>query len=209
MTDHQLKMTKPRGRPSRSSEEVARSRHRIASHASRLFKEEGYKAVSIRKLAEAAGCTPRTVYAHFTSKFEILTMIWVEIFEDLFAQLGEVARHENDPFTRLERVCSKYVTYWLDNSESYFLVFMSGGISRTDVESFVSGQSPEGHFKLFQDCIASALGERAASDRLDRASEALICGLNGIAQAHSTLHGHPWSEPEELVTVMVKCALHA
>ncbi len=43
-------------------------RTEILRHASRLFAEQGYRATSVREVAEACGCTKPALYYHFANK---------------------------------------------------------------------------------------------------------------------------------------------
>lgn len=43
-------------------------RGEILAHASRLFADQGYRATSVREVAEACGCTKPALYYHFANK---------------------------------------------------------------------------------------------------------------------------------------------
>lgn len=156
---------RPRGRPRATPEDIACNRARIAAVARRLFQAEGYAAVSMRRLAQEAGCTPMTLYSYFDSKADILHLLWDEILSGLFAALEARAAAEPDPVARLEAVAQGYLAYWLARRDHYFMVFMSGGLSRADVEGFVApAQRQRGvlaRFDLFTTCLADARTLRA------------------------------------------------
>ena len=61
-----------RGRPARSSKQIADMRAHISACALRLFEDEGYAAISMRRLAQEAGCTAMTLYKYFDNKIDIL-----------------------------------------------------------------------------------------------------------------------------------------
>ncbi|MFM2399007.1 MAG: hypothetical protein RL341_1164 [Pseudomonadota bacterium] len=196
-----------RGRPSRSAEQIADMRTHIADCALRLFQQEGYAAVSMRKLAAQAGCTTKTVYAYFDAKIDILSLLWSDVFTTLFDRLDALAAAQRAPVARLEAVAQAYVSFWLEHREQYFLVFMSGGISRAEVEGYVATGVPRARFDLFARCLADALGGKADAKLLREKSEALFCALNGISQALITISGHNWSAPESLVRIAVRGVL--
>ena len=196
-----------RGRPARSPVQIEDMRLHIAACARRLFQAEGYAAVSMRKLAAEAGCTPKTLYAYFAAKIDVLSLLWSEVFAALFDQLDARAAEVPDPKARLEAVAHGYVAYWLQHREAYFLVFMSSGLTRPDVEDFVATGSPRARFDLFAQCLAEARGSAAPDADLKERTEALVCALNGIAQALITLSGHAWSSPQALVRRAVAGAL--
>ncbi len=54
------------------SESKARTRARLIAEAERLFREQGYAATSLEDIAKAAEVTKGAIYAHFTSKEDLL-----------------------------------------------------------------------------------------------------------------------------------------
>ena len=173
-------------------------RSQIAACALKLFQQEGYAAISMRRLAQEAGCTAMTLYQYYDSKFDILSALWAEVFGRLFDELGRIALTECDPKERLNAVALGYVSYWLEHREHYFMVFMSGGVSQADVTGFVSGSDTLARFELLHTSLQAALGDDDA-EVLRVKAELLLCMLNGIAHNLITIGGYPWSDPEKLV----------
>lgn len=60
-----------------------RSRVRILTAARELFQTHGYQAVSVERIAEAAGVGPATIYNHFGSKATIVAYLIKDVFEDV------------------------------------------------------------------------------------------------------------------------------
>ena len=174
-------------------------RAHIAACALKLFQQDGYAAISMRRLAQEAGCTAMTLYKYYDNKFDILSALWAEVFGRLFDELGRVAITKSDPEARLYAVALGYVSYWLEHREHYFLVFMSGGVSQADVTGFVSGSETLARFDLLHTCLRAALGGDVSTEGLRLKTELLSCMLNGIAHNLITIGGYPWSAPEKLV----------
>jgi TetR/AcrR family transcriptional repressor of nem operon len=55
-----------------SREQMAQNRQRILDHASRLFRERGFEAVSVAEVMKAAGLTHGGFYGHFASKNDLI-----------------------------------------------------------------------------------------------------------------------------------------
>ena len=87
---------KARGRPAQSERQIAEMRARITGCALRLFEEEGFAAVSMRRIATEAGCTVMTVYKYFERKIDILRELWAQVFEELFDVLERRAAQHTD-----------------------------------------------------------------------------------------------------------------
>lgn len=193
-----------RGRPSLSEKEVTATQSNIARHAMRLFQEDGYEAVSMRRLAKEAGCTVMTLYRYYDRKIDILRQLWAEIFDDLFEGLDQIAKAETDPKTRLNKVAYGYLAYWLDRREHYFLVFMSSDVSQSDVSVFVGDDRILRRFSVLYDSLEAALGEGVEQVAVGLKSQQLLCFLNGIAHNLITISAFPWAEPRVLVEESVK-----
>jgi len=191
-------MPKRRGRPVQSSEQAEKVKAHISACAFRLFREEGYPAVSMRRLAQAAGCTVMTVYRYYPRKIDILRDLWSDVFHSLFDLLVEKAGSIESPALRLEAFAQGYVEYWLDRREHYFLVFMSSGVSQSDVSVFVEDDAVLKRFGIFRESLAAAL-PGASEAELALKSDLLLCTLNGIAHNLITISAYPWTAPKDLV----------
>lgn len=197
---------RPRGRPPRTTLDVQAIRARIAAVAIRLFREEGYASVSMRRLAQEAGCTTATLYAYFASKTDILSFLWAEVFEGLFATLGELASGQGDARARLGVVSRAYVRFWVDNPDTYRMVFMTEGVTQPDVAAFLDDSGTVGRFALFFDTLREAWPGRDPA-WADGRTQALLCGLQGVAHNLITVSGYGWSPAETLVDTLVEALL--
>lgn len=199
MTQPHEPRQKARGRPAQSERQIAEMRARITGCALRLFEEEGFAAVSMRRIATEAGCTVMTVYKYFERKIDILRELWAQVFEELFDVLERRAAQHTDAAGRLMAISFGYVEFWLERRDRYFMVFMSSGLSQSDVSVFVGNETVLARFRLFRDSLAEALGNDASDAVLTLKSELLLCALNGIAHNLITIGAYPWSKPEALV----------
>lgn len=204
-------MAKASGRPPRSAQENRDIQKRIASHASRLFREEGFGAVSMRRLAKEAGCSPMTLYAHFDGKTDILRYLWGDVlgalFEDMQRQLEGLAT----PALRLAKGAEVFVRYWLENPEHFRLVFMSNDVNRSDVKTFVEDADTMAHFRYFTGLVQAALPEGHTHKTTHKPkADALIAGLIGIALCANTIRDYSWTDPiimsDNLVMALLKDA---
>lgn len=198
-----------RGRPSLSEEDMAAMRRHITDCALRLFQEDGYDAVSMRRLAGEAGCTVMTLYRYFDRKIDILRQLWAEVFTELFDELDAVAAGEPDPARRLDKVARGYVGYWLSRREHYFLVFMSSGVSQSDVSVFVGDDRVVERFGVLRQCLVGALPPGTDEAAIDLKTQLLLCALNGIAHNLVTISAYPWACPDDLVGAAVAGVLRS
>src|SRR5258708_13020995 len=76
-------------------EKSERSRRQVLDAALELFAHQGYRATSVREIAEAAGVSTGNVYHHFPDKEAIFNTLLHE-----FWKISETSRY---PFTRALR----------------------------------------------------------------------------------------------------------
>ncbi len=176
-------------------------RARITDAARALFLGEGYRAVSMRRIAAGVGCSPMTLYGYFPAKIDLLGQLWKDVFTQLFADLHRIAHDGLTPFDELKLVSCAYVRYWVDHPDHYRMVFMSEGVSQPEVSLFATDGQIAQHYALFYALIKRAC--RIEQVGLILFGECLICALNGIAHNLITMSGYPWSKPEKLAETLV------
>lgn len=193
-------MTKKSGRPARSETDKQAMRAKIAAIARTLFREEGFDAISIRRLAKEVGCAPMTIYAHFENKTAILRYLWADVLNMLFTEIQRNLERVNTPGERLEITAQTFVKYWLHNPEHFRLVFMSNDVTRGDVDTFMQDPQTREYFKFITLMVQDVLPPNA--DPKSK-TDTLISGLIGVALCHNTIRDYPWSPPEIMVTRLV------
>ncbi len=193
---------KKRGRPPRAIADIERERARLASIAGDLFRKEGVAAISMRRLAKEAGVTPKTLYAYFADKQDILQHIWQAFFIDLFDQIDAIAKSKRTPRARLKAACLHYIDYWETHDDRYDMVFMSNGVSQSDVGVFLDDSPIVERYAVFSDLISAA----SNSDTPDPSPvklNALICALDGIAHNKVTISYYDWGSSKALLDTLL------
>jgi len=95
----------------------------LLAAARALFVEQGYEAVSIRKITQRAGCPVMTFYVYFRSKRELIRHIWDDILQLVFDAATEASRRETQPEARLKAFFLTFIQYFLNNPDNYRIVF--------------------------------------------------------------------------------------
>lgn len=154
-------------RPTRRQEIVA------AAHA--IAAEEGWQAVSVRRVAARVGCSAAALYQYLPDKDSILRAIALE-GEDRLAEALRAAMAEQPGRTRRMRAVARaYLSFALDNPEVYRVIHGLDGVSRL-------GTNP-------LDGPVGAVLRNAASALVDK--HGLVEPAKDIAQRMLALaHGH-------------------
>src|SRR5215470_14191423 len=107
----------------RQKEEV---RTNILSTAWQLVKEDGWEAVSIRKIADAIEYSVPVIYDHFENKEAILWEFAKEGFRMLSKKIQQAKDKSNDPHEQLKAIADAFWNFAFRNKEYYQLMFGMG-----------------------------------------------------------------------------------
>jgi AcrR family transcriptional regulator len=95
----------------------------ILEASMKLFVEEGFEAVTIRKIADLIEYSPTTVYLYFKDKDEIFYSLHDEGFEKLQEFNRNLPSIQN-PLVRLHKMGENYIRFGMDHREYYNLMFI-------------------------------------------------------------------------------------
>ena len=89
----------------------------ITQVAMNKFREKGYRAVSMRELADHVGIEAASSYNHFDSKESILKEICFRMAKEFFTGVEKALKEEKRPDKMLERFSRRSRIRWLKTSE--------------------------------------------------------------------------------------------
>src|SRR5580700_8448951 len=89
----------------------------------KLFIDEGFGNVTIRKIADLIEYSPTTVYLYFKDKDEIFTALHDIGFQRLTEANQDLASIHN-PLLRLHKMGENYLHFGMENPEFYNLMFI-------------------------------------------------------------------------------------
>ncbi|WP_339832271.1 TetR/AcrR family transcriptional regulator [uncultured Altibacter sp.] len=85
--------------------------------ASRLFKEKGYNAVSMRDIAQAMGIKAASLYNHITGKQEILSTLILEVAHEFTSGMRAVLDKESSPLQKIQEIIELHIDITVNASE--------------------------------------------------------------------------------------------
>jgi AcrR family transcriptional regulator len=95
----------------------------LLSAAADILETEGPDALSVRRIAAAAGVAPMGVYNHFDSKSGIIDALFIQGFERLRLALAGIA-DVHDPYEALREGGRRYRALALAHPKVYGLMFL-------------------------------------------------------------------------------------
>ena len=164
----------------RKEREKQKMRASILNAAMKLFLEESYDEVSLRKIADEIEYSPATVYNYFKDKDEILYALHNVAFDKFYEELSK-ANNIKNPMKRLKKLGTLYVSFAFKNPKYYDLMF----IMRSPIKNIHSEEDwKKGHesFQLLKDCVADCIKEGYLKrTNADTAAFAMWSFVHGMA----------------------------
>ena len=93
----------------------------ITKKASRLFKEKGYSATSMRDLADAIGIEAPSLYNHISGKKEILQEICFKVANLFNEHLAKIELSEQSILEKIELIIRFHINMMLQEYESVYI----------------------------------------------------------------------------------------
>lgn len=171
-------------------------RQEIVAAAYAIAAEDGWPAVSVRRVAARVGCSAAALYQYLPDKEAILRTIAAAGEDRLAAALRRAAAGEPAGVCRLSAVAAAYLDFALENPEFYQVMHGLDGVPRL-------GPAPlDGPVGAMLRDVAAGL---AADLGLDEASAGLARRLLALLHGHAALAlaGGKGGDPAELLQAAV------
>ncbi len=199
----------------RQVQEQAAVRERIIEAARQLFVDQGYDAVSLRKIADSIGYTAPALYTHFHDKTDIMRAICREDFSALAATFARIGRTTN-PVERILKAGMAYVRFAVEHPNHYRLMFMSPhpeGLAPEPEDLAKIGDPDLDGYAFLRHAVDEAVKQgkiREAYADADLVAQVLWAGVHGVVSLQITHKHDPWiswRSLERRSRTMIECQL--
>lgn len=162
-------------------------RKMILDASMKLFVEEGFENVSIRKIADLIEYSPTTVYLYFKDKNEILYNLHEMGFQKM-AEYNKELWDIKNPLLRLAKMGENYVRFGIENPQFYDLMFIL--------------QAPMDALQLMENCEWRS-GDAALGRLKDTIQECMDSGMIANSDVHAASMAI-WSMVHGLVSLAIR-----
>jgi AcrR family transcriptional regulator len=190
----------------RRERERAEFREEVLAAARKIVLEEGFDALTMRKIADAIEYAPGTIYLYFESRDAIAFELCRTGFEAFFQALAPAAAIA-DPLQRFADLGRRYIAFGLQNPETYRLLFMEDPkYSSTGFQE--RAEAPDSPGKRALGILAGIFDELRVQKRLkskldsQTLAETVWAAVHGIVSLKIGCHAYPQSSAEQLVEAM-------
>jgi AcrR family transcriptional regulator len=133
----------------RKERQKTEMREAILSAALKLFSDEGYENVTMRKIADKIEYSVGTIYLYYKDRDEIFFELHNRGFAEFYQKQLSV-QHIKDPIERLFAHGMAYIEFAMENPEYYDVMFISRTSAKTlhQFEHWMEGERTYGLLKL-------------------------------------------------------------
>lgn len=202
------------GTKERRQREKDALKQKILDAATELFTEDGYKNVTMRKIANKIEYSLPTIYEHFGNKAEILLNIYHQSGYLLLEKLQAIYDLDISPLAKIEKMGRAYVSVSLENRDFYELTFLTNSIRAEHDTEGLKLQSPacktidSPAYKAFTLLVRVLEDARREGVNLEEepmvVAQTLWAGLHGLVSLMITNPEFPWVDRNKLIDNMLK-----
>ncbi len=191
----------------RREREKQELRQKILRAASEIIKEEGYDALTIRKIATRLDYSPMALYSHFVDKQAILLALAGEVYKKIE---DERLRRSKNPLTMLRRALLLYIDFGLRHASEYQLVFMtrfpepSSALEEEYTKSDKAGYQSFGRLTGY---VAACVSDNKMKGDPFEIATVLWAGVHGVVSLLITQTGFPFGQRTAYATRVVDTLL--
>lgn len=179
----------------RRERERTELKEKILDAARDLFVNEGYEAVSMRKIADRIEYSPTALYLHFKDKESILRELCDADFLALGKQLARIARIA-DPVERLTATGAAYAEFAFEHPNHYRLMFMTPHPPPPKDESAIERGNPEEDAYAFLKSVVAECIEakrfRPEHQDVELMAQVIWAGIHGVVSLQIAKCNDDW-----------------
>ena len=194
-------------RPPYSAAERERIEAEIRQTALKLFREHGYRNVSMRAIGKALDLSATALYRYFASKEALLAAIRADGFAELKTRLFDVQTQESDPERILRAGVAAYLDFAINARDLYSLMYE---LDQTEVaedpQVAVNRRAAFAQAERIAQTLLEASGRQGDANQLAHIFWIGAHGLAALALAHQLDLGKDF---EALVEPLVRTLVNA
>ncbi len=177
----------------------------ILTAAAKLFREKGYKAASMRELAEKVGVEAASLYNHIRSKAELLHDICFNVANVFLENINQVEASGDSSIKKLEKLIRFHIRQMIDNFEE---VHVSDREWRYLEEPYLLNYQNQrrSYRRRFAQIIQTGIDE-GQINAIDPSTAVLVIlhAISGIESWHRSTHKVSGNELEEnMITILIE-----
>jgi AcrR family transcriptional regulator len=162
-------------------------RERLIDAAGKVFVEEGYQNLSMRRVAQEAACSQMAMYRHFANKEALIQHLCTQLYRRFADRMNREVEAICDPWQRFRRIIAAMIRFAVEYPDHYSLIFLVRHADPTVVaERERLGQ--EFLAEVYYPTIEALLPPESPKVVIEARLRQMVCCLHGTA---ALLIAHP------------------
>lgn len=196
------------GTKERHQRERDRIREAILAAARDLFVTEGYRNVSMRKIAERIEYSPTAIYLYFKDKPALIRELVAGDFRALAAQFSTIAR-VGDPIERLRQTGRAYIEFGLAHPSAYRTMFSAPPAAKSFQDEPDRGNPDRDGYAFLRGVVEEALAKGLLRPELtdpDLVAQVCWAGVHGVVSlliSRGQDDWAQWRDRSEIIELML------
>jgi AcrR family transcriptional regulator len=186
----------------RREREKDATRRKILDAARELFAQQGYEAVSLRRIADAIEYSPTAIYVHFKDKADLMKELCRQDFESFAEEVRQFAGVA-DPVERIQRSGRLYIRFAIEHPNHFRLMFMTKPIpelvelDEQEMDAQGRGDPNRDAYAFLMQCVEEAVTQGRIREELqddpELVAQILWASLHGVASLQiARPDNEPW-----------------
>jgi len=171
------------GTKERRERERRELRRKILDAARALFVEQGYDAVTMRKIAQAIEYSPTAIYLHFKDKMAVMRALCDQDYLALAKRFRKIATVA-DPVERLRQAGLAYAEFGFKHPNHYQWMFMTlHPHNRPEDSALEQGNPEEDAYAFLRWTVSEAIAQGRFRPELsdpELVSQVIWSGIHGV-----------------------------
>lgn len=172
----------------RDANAIKKIQGRILEAALNIIVQEGYPALTMRRIASRIGMTAPNIYNYYKSKDELYICLVIQGFEILQRKLISVYEAHKDPFERGAALARAYIEFGFKHSSYYDIMFTYPTPKYNDYVGTPLEKLSEVEYKISMNIVTLAINAVTSLIGEELAKDEQTVQMRFIA-AWSMLHG--------------------
>ncbi len=195
---------------------VTETREKILDAARELFVTQGFERATMRRIADAIGYTPTTIYLYFKDKESLLRELAERDFTALAFSLSTIAQID-DPVERLRRMGVAYTEFGLAHPNQYRFMFMTEQFpvvrNETSLEC-AEGPPERDAYAFLTRTVAACIQSgrlRPVYHIVEQVAQMVWGAIHGIISlyvARQHVPWIPWHPPADTAAMLIDTLVH-
>jgi len=170
----------------RTIQETSGLRAPIIEAARKVLLKEGYEHLSMRRVAEEAGCSTMALYRHFANKEALTQFLCTELYTSFTERINSQMAAVNGPREQLRVFIAALIDFAASYPDHYSIIFLIRHPDPVVIEE--REQLGTEFVKDIQNIVKSLLPSDVSSSLLAARVRQILCCLHGTA---ALLISHP------------------